>query len=228
MFLIQTIDGLIREDSCLEIYNQRQGECVLTDIADLADVEIRTCPVGTVEFVHAAMAVAGRQPPKPMNIPTQLHTKEFLKRKVVYTTHDGVDLDEENFVKQVDIVKGYAGQTPTADKIPEGVYLVSELVDIESEWRCFVCDGRITDVRRYASCYDAATPDWELAKKMVKAFTSAPPAWTLDVGVGPLGTFVIECHHFYSCGLYGCCSSLLPYMHKSWWNWYYNEKSATA
>ena len=47
-------------------------------------------------------------------------------------------------------------------------------------------------------------PDVAEINKMISAYTEAPPAYTIDVGVNTKGeTVIIECHNFFSCGLYG-------------------------
>ena len=60
---------------------------------------------------------------------------------------------------------------------------------------------------------------------MKRAFSylmgQAPVAYTLDIGVkwkeGGNETFVIECHDFYSCGLYGFSDlNKLPFMFNRW------------
>jgi hypothetical protein len=54
---------------------------------------------------------------------------------------------------------------------------------------------------------------------MTQAYKSAPVAYTLDVGVNNDGTFVIECHDFFSCGLYGFAKlDILPPMFSQWYH----------
>jgi len=58
-----------------------------------------------------------------------------------------------------------------------------------------------------------------LIKQMIQDYKSAPKAYTLDVGINEKGTFIIECHTFFSCGLYGFTDyKLLPLMFISAWN----------
>ena len=43
-----------------------------------------------------------------------------------------------------------------------------------------------------------------LIKEMVRTYKSAPSVYTLDVAIKDSGeTVIIECHRFFSCGLYG-------------------------
>jgi hypothetical protein len=170
--------------------------------------------------MHRAMELLNIPVPRPLNIPEALMKPEYLKRSITYQHNSNLDMTSPAFIKNVDIVKGFVGETPTNEVIPEGNYLVSELVPIDAEYRCFVMDGKILDVRRYSGNYLSPVPDYPLLKSMVKDFRDAPPAWTLDVGVSEeRGTFIIECHHFYSIGLYGCNLTLLSFMFKQWWNW---------
>ena len=42
--------------------------------------------------------------------------------------------------------------------------------------------------------------------------------YTLDVGINSEKTFVIECHRFFSCGLYGYCDhNTIPIMFSQAW-----------
>ena len=71
-------------------------------------------------------------------------------------------------------------------------------------------------------------PDANRIMDIVNAYApEAPVAYTLDVYVTEdimlddhsiCNTFVMECHRFFSCGLYGFCDySKLPYMFSQEW-----------
>ena len=82
-------------------------------------------------------------------------------------------------------------------------FMVSEKIEIESEWRCFVHNKTLVDVCRYAGEFDKI-PDRKIIEKMIDAYQNCSPAYTLDVAVLTTGeTVVIEVHNFWSCGLYG-------------------------
>ncbi|MNY01093.1 hypothetical protein D3C86_1336070 [compost metagenome] len=47
-------------------------------------------------------------------------------------------------------------------------------------------------------------PDVKLINDMISTYNDCPPAYTLDIGMNEdIGSFIIEVHNFYSCGLYG-------------------------
>jgi hypothetical protein len=53
-------------------------------------------------------------------------------------------------------------------------------------------------------------PDVDFVNDCIAAYKDSPPAYTLDIGVNSKdGTFVIEVHNMYSCGLYGFNESKL-------------------
>ena len=59
---------------------------------------------------------------------------------------------------------------------------------------------------------------------MIDAFEDCPIAYTLDVGINDNGTFVIEVHDFFSCGLYGFSNHpILPQMFGRWYTEYINK-----
>lgn len=92
------------------------------------------------------------------------------------------------------------------------------LEDIESEWRVFVYKGKGIDVKNYSGD-PFAFPKTERIYQFIDQYTEAPEAYTLDVAVTKNGTWVLECHDFYSCGLYGCNDKNIPYMmNHAWFN----------
>jgi hypothetical protein len=59
---------------------------------------------------------------------------------------------------------------------------------------------------------------------MIKAYKSAPIAYTLDIGITDYDTIVIECHDFFSCGLYGFANhAIYPNMLYKWF-WQYIQR----
>ena len=100
----------------------------------------------------------------------------------------------------------------------------SEQVEIDSEWRTFIFKGKIVGLQNYLGDF-TLFPDVDLIRKMVSVFVPAPVAYTLDVGINKNGTFIIEVHDFFSCGLYGFENfNILPAMFSSWMYQFINEK----
>lgn len=159
-------------------------------------------PVGSVEFVHDF--VKKHYPNvelKPINIPEELMEIEYTRRNVFIG--DETQVKPGLFVKSVTKVKGeYAGFVNTK-VLPSDTYIISEPINIISEWRCFVYNGVLQDLRRYSGELDSF-PDVDMINEMIGQYKSAPVAYTLDIGVlDTHRTVVIEVHDFYSCGLYG-------------------------
>jgi len=61
---------------------------------------------------------------------------------------------------------------------------------------------------------------------MIIAYTDAPRAYTLDVGINVFGTTIIEVHPFVSCGLYGFHDlKVLPQMFLAGFNHFKGEEN---
>jgi len=176
-------------------------------------------PVGSVEFVLAWMKRFNIATPKPMNVPEELF--DFVNRGIFNGPHyDMDDILDKRFVKSNDHIKGFKLIIDNTYPLPEGNYQFSEVIDIESEWRCFVHKGKLVGLQNYAGEFDMF-PCVDDIKCMIDAFKSAPIAYTLDVGVHDERTFVIECHDFFSCGLYGFTEhKIYPYMLYRWFHEY--------
>lgn len=172
----------------------------IEDIAEIFEIENdKVIPVGTVEFVEGFYKkLYGVDKLLPINIPLEL--LGYTKRKVWYGD-ETEKIEKPTFCKSRDKVKGFTDIVDRGVNLEKGNYIFSELVDIESEWRCFVYRGQLLGVHNYINSL-SHYPDIKVIKEMVNKYKDLD-AYTLDVGVNGEGTFIIEVHDFYSCGLYG-------------------------
>lgn len=157
-------------------------------------------PIGTVEFVQEYYRKLGIEESKlkPINIPEELI--KYADRKVWYGD-ETTQITKNTFCKSADKLKGFTDIVYPGCNLEPGKYIFSELIEIESEWRCFVLNGELLGVHNYSNSL-GDSPDIGKIKQMISEFGKLK-AYTLDVGVNETGTFPIEVHDFYSCGLYG-------------------------
>ena len=195
-------------------------------------------PVGTVEFVHDFMkSVHKRNPLKPLNIPQPFFDNGyFLNREVRILT--GTELQKFNgkseryFIKSNDIVKGftYFGSVKDLNKKKlksNEHYIVSDPLDILSEWRCFVFRGKLVGLNNYSGDF-CEFPNVDKINEIIRIYERygehIPPAYTVDVAISNNGQTIIsiiEFHHFYSCGFYGFSDCrIIPQMLSQWYNWF--------
>jgi ATP-grasp domain, R2K clade family 3 len=75
------------------------------------------------------------------------------------------------------------------------------------EWRCFIIDGRVRDIRPYTACPDGDSPSRTFVQLLVDQWTSAPAGFALDVvNIGSRAHpdwRVVECNDGYALGSYG-------------------------
>ncbi len=211
-FLIQTIDNKVKHDFSFQLLeaidyqnwycNEKRYDVILSENCD-----IENCiPVGAVEFVLLYLKKHyGIEGVKPINIPPELMNLTFLKRhvEIVDTEKSPVLIkDKPLFVKDNNKIKGFADIITDGSRL-KGEYLVSEVIDIDSEWRAFVYRSRLVGLQNYSGDF-TLFPDVTLINDMIQIYNQCPPAYTLDVGINKeKGTFLIEVHNFFSCGLYG-------------------------
>lgn len=216
-FLIQTINGTIKHDfsfTLLEsiefqnwLRNDNSFEVSFTDELTKPNY----IPIGSVDFVIKYIEEYYELTPKPKNIPFELMGKNWTGRNVINGTEK--DIIGEKFVKSNDKIKSFTEICRTA---PEGNYQISDLIDIESEWRAFVHGGRLVGLQNYSGEFDVF-PDVNKIKAMIRAYKTQPIAYTLDVAITNNDTVIIEVHDFFSCGLYGFSDhKILPFMFSKW------------
>lgn len=181
-------------------------------------------PVGSLNFVFSYIEhVMGLSVENvtPLNIPSELNHAMFLKRNVMTMSKEEVlefPFDKPKFIKSQSRYKGFLeivedkyDLEELTSESNEEMLLVSDVVEIENEYRVFVQMDEIVGVKQYLGGYDVS-PDMKLVKQMVRMFEFSkekPMSYTLDIGVNKNGTFLIEVHPFVSCGLYGWSDGFL-------------------
>lgn len=206
--------------------------CELEDILNgnvlsLIDAdEINTyVPVGTIEFVYAFIdkyiKENGSSFIKPINVPDQLipfangfvdiiKITDINRQDIVskYRDNEKVNIKSETTIKSPYNKSYYIYELLDEKKIPNGIYQIRQYIDdIQSEWRIFIYKDEIKAICNYSgdcTLFPDMNKIYEMLDNYKYLYGDAPVAFTLDVGVnGTCNTFVIECHDFYSCGLYG-------------------------
>lgn len=80
-------------------------------------------------------------------------------------------------------------------------------MEFVAEWRAYILDGTVIDVRPYAGDYHFSF-DATVLDTAVTAWTDAPEAYSLDIGATQDGkTLIVEVNDGYALGSYG----LSPY-----------------
>lgn len=220
-FLIQTINKQLVHDftweltRCEEYHKWIEDPITLRYHEGLDFEKIKHpdsyVPVGSVEFVSAYLNrfyPDAKEILKPLNVPDCLFP--YAGRTIVNVTKpEDMNIFGNSalvFAKDMNQIKsprtGFIG-LPEFERVKD--CQVSSVLDFQSEWRVFVFQDAIRDCRCYQGNH-FAYPDPEVIRKMVSTymFNNSPKTYTLDVGVTTKGeTVVIECHRFFSCGLYG-------------------------
>lgn len=171
-------------------------------------------PVGSVEFVRAAMALLHVPEPAWNCYPEVL--SKWLHRGVDRTTTAQVLTHPQPvFVKPVNLKRfdGFVQSTGSQFRAsewcrmpPDEPVWISEIVTFVCEWRVYVLRGDAIGRARYdpEGADDASEPDAKAVLSMIRAWPSAPAAWALDVGVLSTGeTALVEVNDAWALGLYG-------------------------
>lgn len=220
-FLIQIDNdvGIPQYDFCYELvkaveyqnwyYDNNEYDYYLTN--DMLEYDYHDyIPIGSVEFVlNFYKQYYNIDDIKPINIPQELMNRKYTKRWI-----DIIKIDSNNtiiikysrnspmFIKDNTKIKGIAEIFNPVRIYPQKEYLMSDVIDINSEWRAFVFNKKLVGLQNYSGDF-TMFPDINLINEMIEEYKSSPRAYTLDVGINKDETFLIEVHQFFSCGLYG-------------------------
>lgn len=230
-FVIQTIDRQIKHDFAGALlvgieYSKWSGDATVNYISVEYDEIPLVCdwlvPIGSVEFVQYYMEGNNYTLPKPRNVPDQLIG--YAGRKIINGTRKDVLHNLPCFIKSTTKIKSeYNGAVEPGYNsliLPQDDYQISELVNIDSEWRAFVFKNKLVGLQNYLGDF-TLFPDVGKINEMIQAYTKGPVAYTLDVYINADSTYVMEVHDFYSVGFYGFSDfRIIPAMFAHWYYQY--------
>jgi hypothetical protein len=138
------------------------------------------------------------------DLATEFKFPLFIKPKRIKAFSNGVITNPNN----IDLILSDANEEETA--------IVSPKINIESEYRCFVLKNELIGIKHYSGDF-TIFPSVNQINNMIAAYTEAPIAYTLDVGVVQNETIIIECNDAWSIGNYGLDSKLYVKMLYARW-----------
>lgn len=171
-----------------------------------------------------------------IEVPNELREERYLKRKYAILPKSELPCSGYYFLKYASSLKDFtykdeieylSGSYVDGEPyLKEGLYVLSECVEILSEYRCFIVKDKIEGIQYYdGDCTVMPTvEDISLLKEMVLKYSvnaKRPRAYTMDVCIiRDRGLAILEVHPHTSVGLYGFNSLLLPYCYRYGLDWY--------
>jgi hypothetical protein len=217
----------------LKIYLQKYNgefigdfvQCAYEGFSELKDIEIfsfenpieipndkNVLVVGSVESTLHFFNSLGVPIPVSLKIPNELH--KFLGRKINLSTMGEFRSNPKLpiFIKPYDKIKsfpsGVVNYKSTIDLIlndvpNESKILVSELVDMISEYRCFINRNKLVGVKHYLGDF-RVFPNLNVVDECISTYLNPPISYTLDVAITNDGkTIIVELNDGWSVGSYG-------------------------
>ena len=186
-----------------------------------------TLVIGGIPIVHAALRVLGLDIPPPDDYPPELHG--FLHRRI-WSGRLGDEANRGCFVKPKSLKKftgrvmDWYDRTLFNGASPRTEVWVSDAVEWQKEWRCFVAHGELLGAMPYWGDGDV-TLDLNVVQRAVQSLSSPPGGYCLDFGVLSTGeTALIEMNHGYALGSYDLEPNLHYQVLEAWWLYATREK----
>lgn len=171
-------------------------------------------PLGDIPNISEWLEFFYGKKMQPIEAPKILRRPEFLNRN--YTILQARNLhgllqDKQFFIKNCSKLKAGScnADVPTALKtmftdIKEtDWFVISDIVDVQSEWRVYVIDEKIVNICNYDGKPDIM-PDVNVIKKMMAMYHTVnhPKSYVLDVMLHDGKTSILEIQPFCAVGLY--------------------------
>lgn len=158
---------------------------------------------------------------------------QYTNRTIRFTSLvDARTVDEESFFKPADDkcfraqVYGSGSELPTTETLPASTpVLISNPVEWDVEFRCFVLDRKLQTLSPYSRNGDLAQDangDWPATENEIRDATefigriladesiTLPPAVVVDIGIiRGIGWSIVESNPAWGSGIYGCDASLV-------------------
>ena len=242
-FLLQTMYGKIND---VEVFNARdliQNSRTLNSYLLMDYTELKKTnndysdwiPIGTLEFVRTWLKkYKGIEEMKPIEVPEILREEKYLGRSYDIVSFEDLELKGYKFIKDIDKLKqfSFTGDLGNLNKNDESIfisknYLISNVVDIMSEYRVFVSDMSIKAIQFYdGDC--TVFPNVSLLREMVGKYylvQDRPKSYTMDIAILKNGrTIILEVHPVVSVGTYGYSEYALLNMYNDGIKFYTGEK----
>lgn len=242
-FLLQTMYGKIND---VEVFNARdliQNSRTLNSYLLMDYTELKKTnndysdwiPIGTLEYVRAWLKkYKGIEEMKPIEVPEILREEKYLGRSYDIVSFEDLELRGYKFIKDIDKLKqfSFTGDLGNLDKNDKSIfvsqnYLISNVVDIMSEYRVFVSDMSIKAIQFYdGDC--TVFPDVSLLREMVGKYylvQDRPKSYTMDIAILKNGrTIILEVHPVVSVGTYGYSEYALLDMYKNGIQFYTSQR----
>lgn len=198
-------------------------------------------PIGSLKFVEKFLSeVHGVKTMNCIEVPKVLRKDRYLKRKYAVLDKENLPASGCYFLKYASKLKDFTYRglidfLPKEDLgngepyLKDGKYVVSEVVDILAEYRCFILEDKIEAIQFYdGDCTVMPTQDdIKLLKEMVCVYSlddTRPDAYTLDIAlIKDRGLAILEVHPHVSVGLYGYSKPDLLYSYAYGFDWYVSK-----
>jgi len=179
------------------------------DVADVIEEERDAIFVGGVGMIRKRLKSIGIPPQSEIEYPGEL--KDFLNRDIWTSTLNQLIKEEKInlFIKPIE-TKLFQGKVITHFRDYIGLNYdqevqvwCSEIIDVKTEWRCFVRYGKLLDIRYYKGEWDRKL-NLEIVRNAIEEYKSQPASFCLDFGVDGNGKhYLIEVNDGHSLGTYG-------------------------
>lgn len=179
------------------------------DASEVREDERDAIFVGGVGNVRKRLETLGISNPDEMEYPAELH--EFLNRKVWTSTLNQL-ISEKQFGVFIKPLKTKLFQGKVINEFKDFIGLnyeedveiwCSDVIDVVTEWRCFVRYKELLDVRFYKGKWDSQL-DLKIVKDAIDNYSDQPNSYCLDFGVDVDGKhYLIEVNDGHSLGTYG-------------------------
>jgi hypothetical protein len=197
-------------------FKERGAEIVLFE--DIMEVPIskNNILVADIDATHTHLKRMGIEPPKALNVPEELI--EFAGRNIRYMTMGEFKQDKQLpvFIKGNGLAKEYgdifnagvitkeSSRRDFFNGVPDTFpVLISDYMDIVSEWRGYVINGELKGIKHYLGDI-RVFPDMSVVDKAINKYVTGPAGYSIDFGITADGkTILIECNRGYSLGNYG-------------------------
>lgn len=179
-------------------------------LARLTDLGPRVGVSGWISDVHAALRMLDK--PIPVNVDYPEELRDLLGRTITDSTVGEVRARTDRVFIKPKEHKAFSGLVwdgseaarraivTIEDNLP---VFASTIVDFVSEYRSFILNGEILDVRLYKGDWSVA-PQRAVVESAVQAMKTAPVAYCLDFGCTRDGrTLLVEMNDGFAFGHYG-------------------------